>query len=343
MSRETIAILVFIVIAFTWIVYLLQELFIAGASALNMSICKNEEERKQVQVITGMHFDGMEVWFIAAVTLMIGAFPLVYGTIFTYLYVIFFLLLYALIARGVSIEVIYKLDSKKWVKAMVIAWTVSSILILFILGVYLTNLFYGFPLDAGGMTSSYISMFNVTALSGGAMFVLLGLAAGAGWIGLNTEGELGERAVKFIKSRGIIYPIPITLLLVFMGFNNTEASIFIGELFSKSFLFFLLPLLTVVFATLTTYMGYLEKAKKMFIFSLLTMFFFLVTGYVGTYPYMILSNVDMSHGITLTEAMVSKNALTVIFVSSAIFFPLIVTYQTWKYMRFTDKIKLNDE
>ena len=321
----------------------MQEMFIAGASALNMSICKSEGERKQIQVISGLHFDGMEVWFIAAVTLMVGAFPLVYGTIFTYLYVVFFLLLYALIARGVSIEVIYKLESKRWVRSMTIAWTISSILILFILGVYITNIFYGFPLDSDGMTSSYLSIFNITALSGGALFVVLGVVSGAGWISLNTEGELGSKAIKFIKSRGIIYPLPIFLLLVFMGFNNTEASIFIGELFLESYIYFILPLLTVVFAVLTSYMGYLEKPKKLFIFSLLTMFFFLVTGYVGTYPYMVPSHIDINNGITIYDAMVSKNALTVIFVSSAIFFPLILTYQTWKYIRFTNRVKLNDE
>ena len=78
MSNETLASIVFTIISFSWVVYLLQEMFITGASALNMSICKNEGERKQIQVISGIHFDGIEVWLIAALTITLGAFPLVF-------------------------------------------------------------------------------------------------------------------------------------------------------------------------------------------------------------------------------------------------------------------------
>ena len=343
MSNELLAIIGYIIISFTWVAYLVQEMFITGSSALNMFVCKNEAERKQIQVSSGLHFDGIEVWFVVALTITIGAFPLVIGTIFSYMYIIIFLLIYAIIARGVSIEVIYKLDSPRWIKSMTITWTVSSILIIFILGVYITNIFYGFPLDSSGMISSYVSIFNITGIAGGLLFAVLALASGSSWIKLNTVGDLGERAIKAVKKVGIFYTIPVLLLLVFMGFNNTEASIFIGELFSKSFVFFVFPLLTVVFATFTAYMGFKEKGKNIFIFSILTMLLFLLTGFIGAYPYMVTSHIAIGNGITIFDAMVHTKALQLIFIVSLIFFPIIIGYQTWKYYKFTDKIKLNDE
>lgn len=342
MSSETLAILLYIVISLSWMIYLVQEMFITGASALNMSVAKNEGERKQIQVTSGLHFDGMEVWFIAAIVITFGGFPLVFGTIFPYLYVVFFLLLYMLIARGVSIEVIYKLDNPKWVKTMVVAWTVSSVGIMLILGIYITNLFFGFHYD-GEMTKSFWSIFNVTGIAGGLYFVVLSLAAGAGWINYTTEGELGKRALELIKKFGIIYMIPVISVLVFMGFNNTGASIFIGEIYEKSFIFFIIPLLTVFSGLAITYFGYRADGNRVFIFSIVTMVLFLLTGFIGMYPFMIVSRSNPALGISIFDAVASNKAIGLIMIIVLLFYPIIIGYQTWKYRKFSRNIKFNDE
>lgn len=342
-TTETLGSILFFVIGFAWMVYLTQEMFITGASALNMSVAKDEGERKQIQVSSGLHFDGIEVWLVGALTLLFGAFPLAFTTTLTHLYIPFFLVIYAIIARGLSIEFLYKLDNSKWLKSMKITWTVSSILIMLLLGVYLTNIFYGFPLGTDGMTEGFFSIFNVTGIAGGLLFVLLSLVSGAGWIYLSTSGELGLRAVKFIKKVGIIYAAPVVLLLVFMGFNNTKASLFIGELFTAAPILFALPLLTVFSALGITWFGYKEDGKKVFIFALLTMAMFLITGFVGMYPYMIPSHVLVENGITLYDAAAFINSQIVIVIAVMIFFPIIIGYQTWKYIRFTTKVNYNDE
>lgn len=344
MTSATLAIIAFTVIAFSWIVYLVQEMFITGSSALNMAVSENESERKQIQVISGLHFDGIEVWLLVALTLTLGLFPIVFSETFTFLYVIFFLLLYSIIARGVSIEVIYKLDSKKWIKAMVITWTVSSSLLIFILGVYISNVFYGFPIDsAGDMTLSYFSVFNVTGIFGGLFFLSLALIAGAGWIKINTIGNVGDKAVKFVKKYGVIYIMFFSLMITVMGFNNTHSSIYKGELFSKSVVFFILPIVTTVFSLITLYSGYKEKGKNLFIFALLTMVFFLVTGFIGIFPYMIPSNITLTNGISIYDSIVSNKAVEVVLLVVVIFYPIIFFYQGWKYKNFTKKVKLNDE
>jgi cytochrome d ubiquinol oxidase subunit II len=132
-------------------------------------------------------------------------------------------------------------------------------------------------------------------------------------------------------------------MITVMGFNNTDASIYIGELFSKSIIFFILPILTTVFAVLTLYSGYKENGKKIFIYSLLTMTFFLITGFVGIFPYMIPSNLAIENGITIYDAVVSNKAVEVVLIVVLIFYPLIFFYQGWKYKNFTTKVKLNDE
>ncbi len=343
MAQVTLANILYSVIAFSWIVYIVQELFVAGASALNIALSKDEAERKQIQVTTGLHFDGMEVWLIAALTITFGSFPLVFGTTLTYLYVPFFLLLYTIIARGISIEVLYKMDDPKWTKVMAITWMVSSVLLIFIIGLFLTNMFYGFPMDSTGLTGSFLSVFNVTGISGALLFVVMALLSGAGWISITTEGPLSEKAVLFVKKYGVIYAAPILILLVFMGFNNLDNSIFIGQLFSQSFLYFVLPIGTVTLALLAVYYGQKEDGKKLFIFVSLTALLFMLTGFVGIYPYMIPSNIAISDGITLFDAMVSQKTMSLIATVLAIFYPIIIGYQSWKYLQFRGKIRRNDE
>jgi cytochrome d ubiquinol oxidase subunit II len=346
MSNETLGIIVYFVIMMTWVIYLTQEMFIIGASSLNKIAAKNEEERKQVQVITGLHFDGVEVWLIAAFTMLLAAFPKAFSLTFEHLYIPIFLLLYAIIGRGVAIEVIYKLDSKKWIKAMVNTWTISSILIIFFLGIYITNLFYGFPYDGTVMTSSFGSMFNVTTIAGGLFFVALSLVSGAAWIDKMTEGDLGERALSFVKKTGFIYVIPVTLLLVLMGLNNQSTSIFIGELYSSYWVLYILPLLAVIAAIITAIRGFQGKGKCVFRFSIITMAFYVMSGFVGAYPNVIQSNVAITNDDLIPNIenfSAASGPLTIILIAVVIFYPLILFYQGWKYKKFSDKVQLNDE
>lgn len=333
----------FIFIAFTWTVYLVQEMFITGSSALNWTIAKNEQERKQIQYASGLHWDGIEVWLIVALVLTLGAFPLAFATSFTYLYVIFFLLLYVLITRGIVIETLYKLDHPKWVKANAIAWAVSSALIMFILGVYITNLFYGLPFDGSGMTTSFFGAFNVATISGGLLFFTLSLTSGAAWIALKTTGDIGGRAVLFIKKMGIGLVPPVFLLLVYMGFNVQDNSIFVGQLFTKYPALFVLPGLTVLAAIRLLFTVLKGQPKPIFIHSLVTMALFIITGFIGTYPVLLPSSIDPLFGITITDSLTQIKSGQIIFFTVVIFFPIIIGYQGWKYKRFNQKVEPTEE
>lgn len=332
----------YFLVMFTWVVYIVQESFITGSSALNI-IAKDEGERKQIQVATGLHWDGIEVWFVVAVALTFAAFPLAFAVTFEFLYIPVFLLLYALITRGISIEVLYKLDNKKWVKAIKYAWSISSIIIIFILGVYLTNIFVGFPYDGVEMTSSFLSIFSVTTISAGIMFVAISFVAGAGWIYMTTSGEIGQKALDFVKKTGLIIMVPIFLCLTFMGLANEDTSIFIGELFSKSFLFFLLPLGAAASAVAVMIAGYKQKGKAMFVLSMVTIGLFVVMGFVGAFPYLVPSKIAFEHGISIAEATAQVGSLKILIVTISVFYPIVAFYQGWKYTRFSKKVNYNDE
>jgi cytochrome d ubiquinol oxidase subunit II len=328
---------------FTWLVYVVQELFISGSSALNVSLSKDEGERKQIQVASGIHWDGIEVWLIVAIALTFAAFPTAFAVTFENLYIPIFLLLYVLIARGISIEVIYKLDNEKWVKVMKYVWAISSALILFIIGIYLTNIFLGFNYDGTEMTSSFLAMFNVTTIAGGLLFFTSGLIAGAGWLSITTSGAMAEKGLAFVKRVGVIYTLPVFLFLSYMGMNNQDTSLFIGEIFTNAPIAFVLPLLSVVSAILAILAGMKENGKLMMLFAMLTVAFFIITGFVGSFPYLVPSRLAFANGITIADSVVALNSRNVILIAIAIFFPIVFFYQGWKYKKFVStRVNYND-
>jgi cytochrome d ubiquinol oxidase subunit II len=342
MTLSTVQIIVFSLIGFSWMVYLVQEMFITGASALNKVISANEGERKQVQVCVGIHWDGIEVWLLASLLLTYAAFPVQFTTILSHLYVPFYLLLFAIMARGVAIEMVYKLDSERWVKNLVWMWTISSVLIITILGVYMTNLFVGFPLTENGLEGGFFSIFNTTGISGGLFFLALALVAGAGWISLTTEGDLGAKALVFVQKYGIIYVAPIVLLLTYMGINNYDSSLFIGELFTASPVLFILPALTVITSLLVMYFGFKKNGLYVFITSLMSMAFYIITGFVGSFPNVVTSRSDVTLSMTI-EQSVGIGSMNIILIAIFILYPIVIGYQVWKYKTFTKKVKFNDE
>ena len=335
--------ILFFLLMFTWLVYVVQETFISGSSALNTVISKDEGERKQIQVATGLHWDGVEVWLIVAMALTFAAFPTAFGTIFEFLYVPIFLLLYTLITRGIAIEVLYKLDNEKWVKAMKHAWSISSILILFIVGIYLANIFVGFPYDGSSMTSSFLSILNVTTISAGLFFVASGFVAGAAWISFTTSGQLGDKALHFIKKTGVIYSVPVFLMITLMGLNNLDTSIFAGTLFTDYPVLFVLPAFGFLSGVGVIVAGIFKQGKLLFLFSLLGIGLFVVTGFVGTFPYVVPSSIAFVNGIDIVQATVGVNSLRVILITISVFYPIVIGYQTWKYITFGKKVHYNDE
>ncbi|QMS84293.1 cytochrome d ubiquinol oxidase subunit II [Candidatus Xianfuyuplasma coldseepsis] len=337
MSSLFLANALYIIIGFTWVMYLIQEVFITGSSALNLVLAKDEQERKQIQYSSGLHWDGIEVWFIASVTILLGAFPQAFAMTYTYLYVVFYLLLYALITRGIVIETLYKMDSPIWVKWNARAWAISSALIIFLFGVYITNWFYGFPLESTGLTGSFFSIFSVTSIAGGLLFFALSVTAGAAWIALTTEGELGQRGLAFVKKIGFNIMVPVLLLLVFMGYNVADR-LFVGELFTAYPVLFILPFIAFACAMLVLYFGLQQDHKKLFIFSLLTMAMFVIVGFVGMFPEIVPSNVDPSSSMIIHDVVTQVKSGQIIFIVAVVAFPVIIGYQVWKYKKFATKL-----
>ncbi len=104
----------FILISILYIGYFALEGFDMGVGILLPFLGKTDLKRRMMINSIGPHWDGNEVWLLTAGGATFAAFPNWYATLFSGFYLPLFLILLALIVRGVAFEFRGKDDSPRW-------------------------------------------------------------------------------------------------------------------------------------------------------------------------------------------------------------------------------------
>src|SRR5271157_4760255 len=104
----------FILIAILYIGYFILEGFDFGVGILLPWLGKTDVQRRVIINTIGPHWDGNEVWLITAGGATFAAFPIWYATLFSGFYLPLFLMLLALIVRGVAFEFRSKRVLPQW-------------------------------------------------------------------------------------------------------------------------------------------------------------------------------------------------------------------------------------
>ena len=210
----------FILVAVLWVGYLVLDGFDFGVGMLLPIIGKDDLRRRVMINTIGPVWDGNEVWLLVAGGATFAAFPLWYATLFSGYYLALFLLLLALILRGVAFEYRGKRDSARWRANWDRAIVVGSYLPPLLLGVAFGNIFGGSkiaPLEGSptgidyavnGGPLNYVGTFfdlllNPFALVMGVMLVLVCMTHGAIFLALKTSGEVRQAARGVVKRVGI--------------------------------------------------------------------------------------------------------------------------------------------
>src|SRR5512134_1799967 len=94
----------FILVAVLFIGFFILEGFDYGVGMLLPFLGKGDRERRVIINTIGPVWDGNEVWVLTAGGAIFAAFPNWYATLFSGFYLALFLMLFALIVRGVAFE-----------------------------------------------------------------------------------------------------------------------------------------------------------------------------------------------------------------------------------------------
>jgi cytochrome d ubiquinol oxidase subunit II len=325
----TLQIIWFILWGVLWSVYFMLDGFVLGAGTLHNVLAKTEVEKRTLHRSFAPVWDGNEVWLLTAGGATFAAFPTAYAAMFSYLYTALLLLLFALIVRGVAVELRNKEKDERWHKAWDRALIVSSFIPALLFGVAFGNFFRGLPIDAAGYQGSFFMLLNPYGLLTGVLFVVLFLQHGALYLAVKTTGVVAERGAALASK---LWPVVLVVAATFLVATHFATKLFVNY-FNYPALF-VVPLLAV--GALILVKVKLVQKNHLFAFaaSCVTILLVVTTGLVGLFPNLIPSNIDTAYSLTIYNASSSQYTLKIMTVVAFIFVPIVIAYKIWVYRIF---------
>ena len=154
-----------------------------GVGTLLRFIGKTDTERRSMLNAIGPHWDGNQVWFILGGGAIFAAYPLIYATSFSGLYVVILLLLWSMIVRPLGFEYRSKIASPAWRNAWDWTLLLSGTLPMIIFGAAMGNMLMGVPFHfqwdmRSVYTGSFITLFNPFSVLAGLLSLSLSVYMG---------------------------------------------------------------------------------------------------------------------------------------------------------------------
>lgn len=310
----------FILIAVLWTGYFVLEGFDFGVGILLPFLSRDDTERRSVVRTIGPVWDGNEVWLLVAGGATFAAFPEWYATLFSGFYLPLFLILIALIMRGVALEYRGKSDSTRgWDRAFFWGSLVPSLL----WGVAFANIVAGVPLDADHeYTGTLFTLLTPYALLGGLATLLLFTQHGAVFLALRTTGELRGRAVRAARLLAPATMLVVTAFLL-LARSGMVSWVAVGVAFAG--------ILGTLLATVAGRDGWAFTASAVAIAG------FTAALFTSLWPN-VMPALDPANSLTVTNAASNPYTLTVMTWVAGIFTPVVLGYQAWTYWVFRRRV-----
>ncbi len=322
----------FLLVAVLWTGYLVLEGFDFGVGLLTRTFARDESERRVLINTIGPVWDGNEVWLVAAVGATFAAFPEWYATAWSAYYLPTVLVLVALIGRGLALEYRAKGDTDTWRRRWDLVIFAGSLIPAFAWGVLLAGFAAGLPLDANhDFVGGAAAVLTPYALLGGVTTLIMSVLHGAHYIALKTLGDVRLRARRLAIR--LVGPA-ITVVVAFLGWTvlryaEPGASAWVTLLFAA----------VAGVALLAGYgAGVGAREGRAFAATFVAIAAVGAALFASLYPDVLPSTLRADGGLTVDNASSSDYTLTVMTWVAVPFIPIVITYQSWVYWAFRQRI-----
>ncbi len=287
-----------------------------------------DTRRRTVLNTIGPVWDGNEVWLITAGAAMFAAFPELYATLFSALYLPLLAILFAMIVRIVGIEWRGKIDDPHWRRWADIGIAIGSWLPALLWGVAFAILVRGLPIDADGRVDLSIGdVLNAYTLLGGLATTALFLFYGSVFIALKAAGSVREDAFRFSR------PLAIAAVVLAGGFG-----LWTQLAYGKGWTWLALGVAVVALLAAVALMWSRTREGWAFVAMMTVLAAVVVLLFGSMYPYVLPSTLDPEWGLTIFNASSSAYTLRIMSWASLTLLPLIMGYQAWSYWVFRKRI-----
>lgn len=319
----------FILITVLFTGFFILEGFDYGVGMMMLGRPKNE--RSQFVRAIGPVWDGNEVWMITAGGATFAAFPHVYATMFSTFYLALFLMLLALIMRGVAFELRGKLQYSDWTNFWDFGIMFGSFVPALLWGVAVVNLLRGLPIDYQmHYVGNFLDLLSPCALLGGIFFVLLFAFHGANFLLIKIADK---KLLHELQQKSVCLGISALIAFaVFAGFAFADTDI-------------LAKLSTVIFLGLTVAALIASCAGaasgcgcKAFISSTLAIALLTIGFFTALFPRIMVSSISPDLSLNIYNAASTPHTLMLMTIAAAIFVPIVLIYQAWTYRVFKERV-----
>lgn len=314
-------------------IYVVMDGFDLGIGIL-FPFIQGQQERDVMMNTVAPVWDGNETWMVLGGAGLFAAFPLVYSTVLSALYLPIILMVVALIFRGVAFEFRFKAHRTKylWDQAFIWGSFLSSFFQGIILGAYIQGIETQNGIYSGGVWD-WLSPFTIfTGIGVAVMYATLG----CGWLILKTEHQLQDEMYQLMPK------LLITLLMVFAAVSIytplTHPEIAQRWFVLPNLLYFSpVPVFVLIFSGLILKACAQRKDIQPFVYTLVLVFLAFTGFVISLWPNII------PPSVSIWQAAAPESSMKFTLVGAVILIPIILAYTFLSYWVFRDKVRIGEE
>ena len=226
----------FVLLAAMLAAYVMLDGYDLGTGVLHPFFSRDERSRAAAFAAINPFWNGNEVFLIAAGAALFALFPRAYAAAFSGFYLPLIVVLWLLMARGMSIELRGHYASPLWRGFWDTTFFGASALLAFVFGVAIGNVIRGVPLDARGyFQGTFAFMLNGYAVGVGVLALLALAMHGAAFLWMRAPADLQPRARRLVRVLwpivGAVY-IAMTIATAFVHHVGPDAALWIAPALS---------------------------------------------------------------------------------------------------------------
>jgi cytochrome d ubiquinol oxidase subunit II len=315
------------VLALSVLLYVLLDGFDLGVGIL-FGLTRDEHRRRAMMSAVAPIWDANETWLVVAGVVLWGAFPVVYATLFSALYLPLLLMLAGLILRGVAFEFRNKTQRLRWVWDA--AFSGGSLVAAFMQGMMVGALVEGLPISHGEYSGGEFGWLSPFAVICGAGLTLGYTLLGACWLIRKCDAEVRASAYRLIPYLSLAL---LAFLIVVFVYALREDLQVMGRWLQRPYLF-AFPLIAAAAAIVLAASVRRRRDGPPFYMGALVFAAAFGTFAITFWPYMI------PFSITVDQAAAPHTSLAFMFWGEGLFvLPLMLGYTAIAYRVFRGKLQ----
>jgi len=315
------------VLAISILLYVLLDGVDLGVGLL-FGLANSEAKRGGMLSAVAPIWDGNETWLVVTAVILWGAFPVVFATLLSALYLPVIAMLLGLILRGVAFEFRYKTHRLRWI------WDFSfaggSLIATFMQGLMVGALVEGLQFTNGEYSGGEVGWLTPFAVLCGIGLCLGYALLGACWLAKKCDADVREVAHRQIPVLAV--GVLAFLVLVF-AYALAEHLPILHRWIDRPYLF-VFPAIGSVAATVLAFS--ILRHNDHWPFYMVALIFVSAFGTLAFsfWPYMI------PFAITIDEAASPRSSLEFMFWGcGVVVFPLMLLYTVISYSVFRGKVR----